>query len=212
MHILKALIITLLLPIFAHPKHAKSLEIIAVVGESVITDYDLNQRTRIVMMLNQINVTDIQEEEKIKKEVIPILIDEQIKKSYIEQIKLQITQTDIDKLIDSYLPKLKLTNRDEINDLLKKYEIEDQMFQETLSTEISWAKFVYGGLSQNVQISEEEMKHRMIIMGFNGSDPRQYATAKQAIIEEKLSMHVKKLITQMKKLHVVETVNKDHKQ
>lgn len=188
---------------------ASAARIIAIVGDVAITDYDVEQRTRMVAMLHKYNLKDKQKIEKIKREIVSVLVDEQIKKTFAEKAHLEIKDEMIESFVLAYGKKNGKTDMAQIKAMVKAYGVDWDFFWRTVADEIAWSQLVYVGLSNSIQFSESEISQRAIMQGMDPTDPEVFESVKNGMIEERLALDVQKMISRMKRFRVVEEVDEE---
>ena len=194
----------LLACVFVSPP-AFATKIVAVVGEKAITDYDIRQRARIVAFLRGLDAKDPQMMAYIESEMVKYLVEEELKKVYVEQIQLKLPDGTMDAVINEYIEKSDKKSLKELKLELSKNDIDYEMFSGALEDEVVWSVVVHNVMMPSIKIGDDEIQQRAIIRGVDVSSESESAKIKQEIMEEKVAMNVRKLMSTLKRLKLVET-------
>ncbi|MBL0725909.1 MAG: SurA N-terminal domain-containing protein [Alphaproteobacteria bacterium] len=188
------------------PYNVNAAKIIAIVGDTAITDYDVDQRARVVAMLQKYNVKDKALMKQVRKEIVAVLIDEEIKKSFAKKAKMEIKKEVIESFILQYGEKTGSTTLQQIKNTVKIYGIDWSFFWNIVADEITWSQLVYYGLSNSIQFSESEIEQRAIMEGLDPTNYDHLEAVKRNMMEERLALDVQKMISRMKRFRVVEEI------
>lgn len=129
--------------------------IIGTIDNKPITTYDLDQRIR--LLLKSLRLEDnIKNRDIIRKRAIELLIEEKIKSIEIEKDKIQTS----DKEIVVFLSKTFGFPENEINEFknfLENENIDYEIIEEQVKTEIGWKKLVNLKLASKIYINPEKI-------------------------------------------------------
>ena len=192
--------------LFMSQSISNAIQIVAIVGDSVITDYEVSQRARIIALLRDYDINDSNFMKMLEKELVPLLIDEQIKKDYAKRLNISVPKNVIDSVVEDYSKKIGRKNVSDLRSYLSSNGIDWDVFLESISDEITWSNILFRGIANNVKINENEVVQRAKMRNININDESLLSQIKEEIINEKASLSASKLISQMKKLHVIESM------
>ena len=187
-------------------KLSYSTQIIAVVGDIAITDYDADQRARMIAMMQKYSLKNEAAMKNIRSEVQGILIDEQIKKSFVEKSKIEVQNEMVEQFIMEYGKRVNKHTMREIKMMVKSYGIDWDFFWGKVVDEIAWSQLVYWGLSSSIKFTESEMYQRALVQGLDPEDPMALEKVKREMMEERLALDVQKMISKMKRFRIVEEI------
>tara|TARA_B100001093_G_C26806151_1_gene1005567 strand:- start:103 stop:711 length:609 start_codon:yes stop_codon:yes gene_type:complete len=114
----------------------KNYKILKLVNDKVITNYDLEQRLQLFVLLNKqpINKDNIKQ---YADEMLKLMIDEKLQLEQIRKYKIQIQSSEI----DDYITRAFLTSEQNINDFeysLISNNIEIDILRESLEIQLGW--------------------------------------------------------------------------
>lgn len=188
-------------------KTAFSTQIVAIVGDSVITDYEVSQRARIMALLHNMNTKDQDLIKKLEREIVSFLIDEQMKKDYAKRMQIEISKNVIDGIILEYAKKTGKGNVESLKRHVLSNGIDWEIFEEAITNEIVWSNIVYGGIAKQIQVTEAEIEQRASMQNLDPTNIEVLNKIKQEIVNERLYIYIGKIISQMKRFNIVESVN-----
>lgn len=179
-------------------------KIIANVGGKVITDYDVDQRSKIIVFLRDLDSTDQQLMAYVRSEVVKFLIDEELKKEYINQIKVELPEGTLDIVLAEYVSKSKYSSVQDLKKALVKRDIDFDSFLESLKDEVAWSIVIRNVLIPSIKIADGEIEARASARGLDINKKEHVEGIKNEIMEEKIVSSVSKLMSQMKRLKHIE--------
>ncbi len=134
----------------------KTVRTVAVVNDSVISTFDLDQRVRLLLVTSGQNPTpDLIK--RYRPQVLKTLIDEMLQTQEAFKFKVQVGNEEVDKSV----ARIAQQNNAQVNDIFKMLEsqgVTRGTLQGQLRTELAWQKFVQGRFSSRVVISPDEVK------------------------------------------------------
>jgi hypothetical protein len=84
--------------------------------------------------------------------------------------------------------------------------INPDVFKQTVKDDISWNQVLRNAIAPAIKVTEEEGLQRLKNNGTENPSDAEILAARNAILEEKVALQVKKLITQMKKFYLIEAL------
>ena len=142
-----------------------SNNIVVMVGDEMITSYDLEQEKLYLSLINQININSLNKKQ----------LDDMAKDSLIrEKVKLNIINLQKGLVIDDdfininikqIYEKLGLNSFDELKYLINKNNLNYEEFVNKITIELKWNKIIYSLFSNKIQIDKDKIdkKIRLII-------------------------------------------------
>ena len=142
-----------------------SNNIVVMVGDEMITSYDLKQEKLYLSLINQININSLNKKQ----------LDDMAKDSLIrEKVKLNIINLQEGLVIDAdfisinikqIYKKLGLNSLDELKYLINKNNLNYEEFVNKLVIELKWNQIIYSLFSNKIQIDKDKIdkKIRLII-------------------------------------------------
>ncbi|HAH09335.1 MAG TPA: peptidylprolyl isomerase, partial [Alphaproteobacteria bacterium] len=131
----------------------KTVRTVAVVNDSVISTFDLDQRVRLLLVTSGQNPTpDLIK--RYRPQVLKTLIDEMLQTQEAFKFKVQVGNEEVDKSV----ARIAQQNNAQVNDIFKMLEsqgVTRGTLQGQLRTELAWQKFVQGRFSSRVVISPD---------------------------------------------------------
>jgi len=142
-----------------------SNNIIVMVGDEIITSYDLKQEKLYLSLINQININSINKKQ-LDSMAKDSLIREKVKLNVINKQKnLVIADNFININIKRIYKKLGLNSFDELKYLINKNNLNYKEFVNKIVIELKWNKIIYSLFSNKIQIDKDKIdkKIRLII-------------------------------------------------
>ena len=142
-----------------------SNNIVVMVGDEMITSYDLEQEKLYLSLINQININSLNKKQ----------LDDMAKDSLIrEKVKLNIINLQEGLVIDDdfininikqIYEKLGLNSFDELKYLINKNNLNYEEFVNKITIELKWNQIIYSLFSNKIQIDKDKIdkKIRLII-------------------------------------------------
>ena len=142
-----------------------SNNIVVMVGDEMITSYDLEQEKLYLSLINQIDINSLNKKQ----------LDDMAKDSLIrEKVKLNIINLQKGLVIDDdfininikqVYEKLGLNSFDELKYLINKYNLSYEEFVNKITIELKWNQIIYSLFSNKIQIDKDKIdkKIRLII-------------------------------------------------
>ena len=151
----------------------KNFKIIKLVNDQVITNFDLEQRIKLLATLNKININS-ENIDQYARELISLMVDEKLQHEQMKKYNISITQ----KEVDEYIQKAYSNNdTNQIVSILNKNNINVNILYETIRIKIGWNKLtgrlyyrtakvdpvdLVDAMKQNPTLSEERVNNILI--------------------------------------------------
>ena len=112
----------------------KNFKIIKLVNDEVITNFDLEQRIKILTILNKVNINN-ENIDKYARKLISLMIDEKLQYEQMKKYNISITQKEVDEYI-----KKAYSNNDtsQIVSILNQNNINVDILYESIRIKIGW--------------------------------------------------------------------------
>ena len=142
-----------------------SNNIIVMVGDEMITSYDLEQEKLYLSLINQININSLNKKQ-LDDMAKDSLIREKVKLNVINKQKNLVIDDDFISInIKQIYKKLGLNSLDELKYLINKYNLNYEEFVNKITIELKWNQIIYSLFSNKIQIDKDKIdkKIRLII-------------------------------------------------
>ena len=143
--------------IFITNIHALENKIILKIENEIITSIDIESEKNYLIALNP-NIENL-DDERLNLISKNSLIRENIKKKeilkYTEEINLD--ENFLNSLIKQRYVRLKLNNKNQFLNYLKKYSVDLKTIEKKISIEALWNQLIYQKFSKNIKIDENEL-------------------------------------------------------
>ena len=186
--------------------NAISNSVVAVVGKNSITEYEVKQRAKIVALLQNYNMKDPSIMSYLESEMINYLIEEEIKRDYAKRAKIEISSEMMNEVINNFIAKKGYNSVEKFMEYLVQNGINPDVFKQTVKDDISWNQVLRNAIAPAIKVTEEEGLQRLKNNDTENPSDAEILAARNAILEEKVALQVKKLITQMKKFYLIEAL------
>ncbi|PIR31635.1 MAG: hypothetical protein COV36_07690 [Alphaproteobacteria bacterium CG11_big_fil_rev_8_21_14_0_20_44_7] len=137
------------------PSYAENFKIVATIGNEAITNNDLINRMKILIISSGIESTP-ENLKKIQPQAIQSLINDKLQIAEAQNLGLEISEEDIDNAYASLEKQNKLPEGG-LTKLLQMNQIPPSTMREQLRAELSWLKIKGGKIRSRVSIGEEEI-------------------------------------------------------
>ena len=142
-----------------------SNNIVVMVGDEMITSYDLEQEKLYLSLINQININSLNKKQ-LDDMAKDSLIREKVKLNIINlQEGLVIDDDFINMNIKQIYERLGLNNFDELKYLINKNNLNYEEFENKIVIELKWNQIIYSLFSNKIQIDKDKIdkKIRLIL-------------------------------------------------
>ena len=137
---------------FVQSSIAKPVGILAVVGNDVVSSYDVEERIKLLGLTEV-----VKQDRSVIKNVIDMLIDEKLYKQEAEKLNIKVKDKELEYAIRS-IEKKNNVEADGIDNFLKEKSISKQTLIDKLTAQIIWNKIVSRKISPWVKVSDDEVK------------------------------------------------------
>jgi peptidyl-prolyl cis-trans isomerase SurA len=132
----------------AAPSRALAQHVVLVVNGDVITDYDIEQRSKFSTLSTH--------KTPARQDVIEELIDEKLKVQIGRRYKIEITDSDIDSSYADMAKRMRLTS-DQLTQTLAQSGIDSKTLKARIQADMSWQYIIRGKFQSSLQIPEKSV-------------------------------------------------------
>tara|TARA_B100000767_G_C19583021_1_gene458126 strand:+ start:225 stop:830 length:606 start_codon:yes stop_codon:yes gene_type:complete len=162
----------------------KNYKIIKLVNEQVITNYDLEQRIKLYVMLNQVDNANIKD---LAGKILYVMVDELLQLEQIKKYDILINDTEIDEYISrAYLSD---NNIDDFNLIFKKNNLDINIFRKSIEIKLGWNNLAGRLYYRTSEINEIDLKD---IIDKNPSLSKEQA--KNNLLQKQIELRAQKLL------------------
>lgn len=129
--------------------------IAAVVNDKIVSQYDLEQRIKLIMVTSGIPDTP-QNRQRIEPQVLRSLVDESLEMQEAKRLEVKVDDDEINRQLENIAKRANMT-MDQIDEFLKKNDVSKDSLVEQIKSEIAWQKVIQQQFSPLVTISDEEV-------------------------------------------------------
>lgn len=158
------LLITIFSTFTSTSVYSASKDIAAIVNDRPITKYEFSARKKLVTSLNKIEPQSGSAERKLNKDILNILIEEELLSQYSEKIGVKISEEEIDNAIKMIEDRNKMP-RNYLSQYMSEIGVNIDSFRAQLKGELIKYKIVES-LSNSVSVSPSELDVAVINSGF----------------------------------------------
>lgn len=158
----KSLLILLILFFYSTNLHAIENKILIKLENEIITTLDIKNELKFLSIINpQINELDDKQLFEISKNSI---LRQKIKKIEIlkNNIELKVDDEYLNRLIKSNYSRIGIENVDDLNELLKNFEVDIKNIREKMIIETIWNNLIFKKFSSRIKINKEELKEEIL--------------------------------------------------
>jgi peptidyl-prolyl cis-trans isomerase SurA len=132
----------------AAPSRALAQHVVLVVNGEVITDYDIEQRTKFNTLASH--------KSPPRQEVIEELIDDKLKAQIARRYKIDLTDKDVDGQYGEMARRMHLS-ADQLTQTLAQSGIESKTLKAKILSDLSWQYIIRGKFQSSLQVSEKSV-------------------------------------------------------
>ncbi len=144
--------------------------IAAIVNDDVISSYDVQQRTRLVLSSSGVEPTaDVVT--RIQAQVLRTLVDEKLQLQEAAEYEVEVSDDELASAIDR-LGRQNNISAEDIEKSLEKADIDIDTLRTQIQAEIAWGKLVNGLLSSRVSVTSDEVNHVLQQLTANSDKPQ----------------------------------------
>ncbi|HEX5279276.1 MAG TPA: peptidylprolyl isomerase [Micropepsaceae bacterium] len=137
----------------------RSSGIAAIVNDTVISDYDLDQRTALYVATSGLRPSK-ENLAQIRAQVLRSLEDEVLELQEANKHKVNVTKADVDKALKNIADDNHVTI-DQIAMTIKEAGVSPDVFRQQLAAQLTWQRLVSARYSSDVQISDQQVDEAM---------------------------------------------------
>jgi peptidyl-prolyl cis-trans isomerase SurA len=130
----------------ACPAPALAQHVLLKVNGEVITDYDVDQRTKFNMLASHSSPP--------RKQVIEDLIDDKLKAQYAKRFKIELTDKDVDQQYADMAKRMHL-NADQLTHALNQGGVNATTLKAKILADMSWQYIIRGRFQASLQVDEK---------------------------------------------------------
>jgi peptidyl-prolyl cis-trans isomerase SurA len=148
----------------AAPSRALAQHVVLVVNGEVITDYDIEQRTKFNTLTTH--------KTPARQEVIEELIDEKLKVQIGRRYKIELPDSDVDSSYADMGKRMRLTS-EQLTQTLAQSGIDSLTLKSRIRADLTWQYIIRGKFQSSLQISEKSVLAEIATQKKDGSDGMQ---------------------------------------
>ena len=152
------------------PLTADQQGIAAVVNDKIVSQYDLEQRIKLIMVTSGIPDTP-ENRSRIEPQVLRGLIDESLETQEANRLEVKVEQDDIDKQLEGIAKRANMTMQD-IDDFLTENDVSRSSLVNQIRAEIAWNKVISQQFSPLITVSDEEVDNMLKRLKEESDQPR----------------------------------------
>src|SRR5260370_13580700 len=130
------------------PSRALAQHVVLIVNGELITDYDIEQRTKFQTLSSH--------KTPARQEVIEELIDEKLKVQIARRYKLDITDSDVDSSYADMAKRMHLT-ADQLTQTLAQNGIDSKTLKARVRADLNWQNIIRGKFQSSRQVTEKSV-------------------------------------------------------
>ena len=159
--------ISLILFFYNSPSKSVTNNVIATIDNSIITELDLKKEIEFIKFINKSEIDN--NSQKVRSDVIEILIDRKIKKIEIDNAKIGITEKEIENYTYNYLINYKI-NDEILNSFFNTHQIEKNYLKNLIIVEMGWTKLIRQIYESRININITEINEEIKKESKNSED------------------------------------------
>ena len=154
-------------------KQPATMRAAAIVNDTIISTYDLDQRIKLVMVTSGAQGADAVK--RLRPQVLRQLVDETLQLQEAHKLSVKITQDDLDKNFKRIAQQNNISI-DQIYKMLDENGISRSTLQNQIKADLAWQKLVQQRLSPRVNVSDDEIEQAFLQLR-SASKQTQYAVS-----------------------------------
>jgi len=159
--------ISLILFFYNSPSKSVTNKVIATIDNSIITELDLKKEIEFIKFINKSEIDN--NSQKVRRDVIEILIDRKIKKIEIDNAKIEIIEKEIENYTYNYLINYKI-NDEILNSFFNTNQIEKNYLKNLIIVEMGWTKLIRQIYESRININITEINEEIKKESKNSED------------------------------------------
>jgi peptidyl-prolyl cis-trans isomerase SurA len=132
----------------ATPGRALAQQVVLVVNGDVITDYDIEQRSKFTALSTH--------KTPARQEVIEDLIDERLKIQVGKKYKVEVPDSDVDSSFADMSKRMRIT-ADQLSELLAKSGVNASTLKSRIKADLTWTVIIRGKFQSSLQVTEKSV-------------------------------------------------------
>ena len=152
------ILLGLILFFYNSPSKSVTNNVIATIDNSIITELDLKKEIEFIKFINKSEIDN--NSQKVRSDVIEILIDRKIKKIEIDNAKIGITEKEIENYTYNYLINYKI-NDEILNSFFNTHQIEKNYLKNLIIVEMGWTKLIRQIYESRININITEINEEI---------------------------------------------------
>tara|TARA_B100001063_G_scaffold42228_1_gene36036 strand:- start:1064 stop:1669 length:606 start_codon:yes stop_codon:yes gene_type:complete len=135
----------------------KNFKIIKLVNDEVITNFDLEQRIKLLATLNKVNINS-ENIDQYARELISLMVDEKLQYEQMKKYNISITQKEVDEYI-----KKAYSNNDtsQIVSILNQNNINVDILYESIRIKIGWNELTGRLYYRTAKVNPDDLEDAM---------------------------------------------------
>ena len=176
----------------------KNYKIIKLVNDQVITNYDLEQRIKLYVTLNNLNLND-GNIDKLANDLLLLMVDEKLQLEQIYEYKISVSEAEI----DDYIQRAYLGPENDINDLielLNQNNIDIKILKSLVQVRLGWNELAGRLYYRTSEINEDDL-----VSAMQNDSSLSKEQAKNMLLQKQIELRAKKLLRDLKAEANIET-------
>jgi len=161
-------LISIVLLLVSFKAVAGKQDIVAIVNDKPVTMYEFNSRKQMVIALNKIDNSNPQVNSQLNKDVLNILIEEELLTQHAEKVGGKISKAEIDNAISTIEERNKMP-KGHLLQHLKELGVNTDSFRKQIKSELIKYNII-NILSNSVSVSPKELDIAVINSGYDDFD------------------------------------------
>lgn len=153
-------LISIFLVLFTFNALADLPDVVAFVNDQPITKYDFESRKKMILVLNSIDASEPETNMQVNKDILNILIEEELLNQHAEKVGGDISAEEIDNAIHSIEQRNKMPKGGMIAHM-KENNLDIETFRKQIKGELIKSNII-SSLSQSISVSPNEMEVALI--------------------------------------------------
>ena len=171
---------------------------IKLVNDQVITNYDLEQRIKLYVTLNNLNLND-GNIDKLANDLLLLMVDEKLQLEQIYEYKISVSEADV----DDYIQRAYLGPENDINDLielLNQNNIDIKILKNLVQVRLGWNELAGRLYYRTSEINEDDL-----VSAMQNDSSLSKEQAKNMLLQKQIELRAKKLLRDLKAEANIET-------
>ncbi len=144
------------LPGGAPAQDRPGLAIAAIVNHAPVSNYDLDQYVRLLLVMAGLRVTP-ENEARIRARSLERLIEDILRRQEARRINITVSEREVEQAIDSMIARNN-SSRDSFNAFLRERGIAPETLHSRFMAELAWEKVVGQTIAPEILLSEQEIE------------------------------------------------------